>query len=70
MNKEMEKMTVEQAAKKLGVSTARIGQYIANGALPASKFGRQWVIDPKVLDSFTRRPRGRPPKGTSKRVKP
>jgi len=63
----MNLMTVEEVAERLGVSTVRVYQYINLGLLEATKFGRQWAIDPDVLEAFERPRRGRPPKDKGKK---
>lgn len=57
-------LTVAQAAKRVGRSTARIYQLIKTGALPGTKFGNSWMIKPADLDALpplpgSGRPRGR-----------
>ena len=41
----------EAAAKRLGVSTMRIRAMIRDGILPATKIGRDWLIDEQVLEA-------------------
>jgi excisionase family DNA binding protein len=57
-------LTCNQAAARLNVSARRIRQYIAAGTLPASKHGRDWLINPLDVARFTRRLPGRPKEGT------
>tara|TARA_B110001469_G_scaffold8153_1_gene8132 strand:+ start:565 stop:762 length:198 start_codon:yes stop_codon:yes gene_type:complete len=55
----------KQAASKLGVSEARIRQYIQEDRLPSSKVGRDHVIEGAVLEEFAkygRKKQGRPKK--------
>jgi len=42
-------LTVEEAAKKLGVARITAYRWIYNGELPAVKFGRTWRISAKQL---------------------
>ena len=42
-------LTTQEAGKRLGISPLRVRQLILNGRLPASKFGRDWVIQEKDL---------------------
>jgi len=59
--------TTEQAAKFLGVSQARIRQFILENRLPAQKNGRDHLIEFKDLASFAsggRKKTGRPSKKT------
>jgi excisionase family DNA binding protein len=53
--------TVE-AARRLGVSDARVRSLIASGRLKAVKVGGAWLIDPKDLDAVKVRKVGRPRK--------
>jgi excisionase family DNA binding protein len=45
----MAAISVAEAAQRLGVGVARIHQRIADGSLPASRIGAQWVIDERSL---------------------
>lgn len=45
----MGKIGVSEAAKRLGVSVARVHQRIADGTLPAERIGAAWVIDEASL---------------------
>ena len=51
----MGRISVAEAAKRLGVGVARVHHRIADGSLPAERVGSQWVIDeallPPVLES-------------------
>ena len=58
-------LTVAQAAKLRGVSHQAVLKWINNYGLPATKFGRDWQIDPANLEKFTPRKRG-PKKGEKK----
>jgi len=44
--------TVEEIAKKLGVSSKSVRRYICNKKLDAIKIGGQWRIDPKAYEKF------------------
>jgi len=57
-------LTVKQAAGLLGVSQARVRKMIADGILPAEKFGSSWTIpDTAVYVRAANKPqRGRPQK--------
>jgi excisionase family DNA binding protein len=50
-----------EAARRLGVSTDRIRQWIREGRLPAIRVGRDWVVPGAAVTRFVRRPPGRPP---------
>lgn len=57
----MERLSVNEAARVLGVSRRRVQARINDGSLPAVKVGSQWVIDPADLLSVQHRVRsGRP----------
>lgn len=55
-------LSVAEAARELGVSPARVRKLIADGALPASKAGRAWVLrEEDVMDRLSAHVRaGRP----------
>ena len=53
-------MTVYEAAAFLGVGHERVSRYIAEGRLPATKFGNQWRLRTADVKSFRRLPSGRP----------
>lgn len=55
-------LTTKEAAEKLEVSDSRIRQLIAEGRLPAQKFGHVNMIDEKDLELVRNTKRGRPPK--------
>lgn len=58
-------INTEVAAARLGISTRRIRAMIATGVLPATKLGRDWVVDEsevellKVIERKPGRPKGR-----------
>lgn len=58
----MEFLSVQQAAKSLGVSEVQVGRLIAQGDLIASRFGRSWMIDPRSVHRYSdlHPSRGRP----------
>lgn len=56
----MSKVSVSEAADRLGVNAQRVHQRIADGSLPAIRIGHQWVIDEADLARLDRRPAGRP----------
>jgi len=51
-----------EAARRLGISDARVRSLIASGRLKAIKVGGAWLIDPKDLDAVKVRKVGRPRK--------
>lgn len=55
-------MTTNEAAKRLGVSPARVRRLVLDGRLPAQKFGRDLVFYEADLATFERLKGGRPPK--------
>ena len=56
----MPKLSVSEAAERLGVNVQRVHQLIAESSLPAERVGRQWVIEEADLVRLDRRPPGRP----------
>jgi excisionase family DNA binding protein len=64
MTLEMEFVTTEEAAVRLGISGRRVRALIDSGILVAKKFGRDWMIDKASLEVVAgqTRPRGRPPR--------
>lgn len=55
-------ITTTEAAVRLGISSARIRQLVANGKLPAQKFGPVNMVRESDLDLIRNRPSaGRPP---------
>jgi excisionase family DNA binding protein len=55
-------LTTNQAAERLGVSAIRVRQLIAEGRLPAQKFGTAHMIKESDLKLVEDRKVGRPPK--------
>jgi len=51
-----------EAARRLGVSDARVRALIESGRLKAVKIGGAWLIDPKDLAAVKNRKVGRPKK--------
>ncbi len=60
-----ELLDTKQAGKRLGISPLRVRQLISNGRLPATKFGRDWMIKEKDLVKVQDRKPGRPKKRQS-----
>lgn len=57
----MARLSVSEAAQRLGVNAPRVRQRIADGSLPAERVGAQWVIDELALVQVAdRRSPGRP----------
>lgn len=54
----MDLLTTQQASQILGVTEVRIRALIHAGRLPARKVGRDWLIDPRDVASFERKPQG------------
>ena len=56
-------ITTTEAAERLGISSARVRQLVADGTLPAQKFGPvNMVKESDLILIKSRRPIGRPPK--------
>lgn len=57
-------LTVPEAAQRLGLSTAMLRRYCAEGKLPAKKVGQGWAIRRQDVERFAAAPRksGRPAK--------
>ena len=58
----MDLLTVTQAAKQLGISRARVHQYISAGRLPVIKAGGTFFINPASLFRIRNGKPGRPKK--------
>jgi len=56
----MKLLTSAEAAKRLGVSSPRVRALIAEGRLPATRFGHVWMIAENDLAALVRLPPGRP----------
>jgi excisionase family DNA binding protein len=52
-----------EAARRLGISQARVRQLIKAGRLPATRLGRDWAIEERHLVKVAVRKTGRPRKG-------
>ena len=55
-------LTVQEAAQIIGVTGARVRQYIAQKRLPAIMRAGAWFLRPDEVRAFRPRPRGKPPK--------
>ncbi len=60
----MELLTTKETAEKLGVSVRRVQAMITDGSLPATKFGRDYMVKESDLESVKNRKPGRPSKKT------
>jgi excisionase family DNA binding protein len=58
----MELLTTKQAAQKLGITPRRVVALVTAGKLPASKFGRDYMIKEADLKLVQDRKVGRPKK--------
>jgi len=63
-------ISASEAAKRLGITRARLYCYIRDGRLKATKFASVWMIDTKDLAKLKRLPRGRPPVPNPVRPRP
>jgi excisionase family DNA binding protein len=54
----MDHLTTQQAGELLGVTAQRVVALIRDGRLPATKFGRDWLIARQALEKFEKRPQG------------
>jgi excisionase family DNA binding protein len=59
----MNLITTADAAVKLGISVDRVQALIRAGRLPATRFGRAYMINEKDLAKVKDRKPGRPAKG-------
>jgi excisionase family DNA binding protein len=59
---ERSRLSVREAADRLGVGPVAVRQHIASGRLPAVKRGRSWWLDERTVERMARqrRDRGRP----------
>lgn len=53
-------LTTAQAGARLKVNASRVRQLILAGHLPATKHGRDWLIDPAAVAAYQPPPRGWP----------
>jgi len=60
INSPMQRLSVAEAAKRLGVSVRRVQQLVSAGRLPAEQFGGAFVIKEKDLGLVANRRPGRP----------
>ena len=58
----MELLTTKQAAEKLGITPRRVQALVTAGRLPATKFGRDYMIKESDLKLVQDRKVGRPKK--------
>ena len=58
----MDQLTTKQVAGILKINDSRVRQLILAGRLPATKIGRDWIINKEDLDLVKDRKRGRPRK--------
>ncbi|MEJ7863173.1 MAG: helix-turn-helix domain-containing protein [Pyrinomonadaceae bacterium] len=62
MSDEIKLISVAEAAKILGVTRARVNQFITDKRLPAQRIGRSFAIREEDLQLIQNRRTGRPPK--------
>ncbi len=62
MSDEIKLISVAEAAKILGVTRARVNQFITDKRLPAQRIGRSFAIREENLQLIQNRRTGRPPK--------
>ena len=62
INLSMEYLTTKEVAEKLGVTLRRVQAMVQSGRLPATKFGRDYMIKEKDLKLVENRKVGRPKK--------
>jgi excisionase family DNA binding protein len=62
VSSEIKLLSVAEAARKLGVTRARVNQLINENRLPAQRIGRSYVIQEADLILVEDRKTGRPPK--------
>ncbi len=53
-------MTVNEAARELGILPATVRIQILRGVIPAHKIGRDWIIAPEAVDRYRADHLGRP----------
>ena len=58
----MKLLSVAEVANKLGLTRARVNQFINDGRLPAIRIGRSFAIKEEDLRLIEDRKVGRPPK--------
>lgn len=52
--------TLKEAAEIIGVSKAQVSRYIAEGLLPHTDLGQQFLIEQQAVHNFERPLRGNP----------
>ncbi len=62
MSKEIKLLSVAEVAERLGVTRARVNQFISENRLPAQRIGRSFAIREEDLGLVENRKTGRPPK--------
>jgi excisionase family DNA binding protein len=62
-------LSVAEAAERLGVTRARVNQFINENRLPAQRIGRSFVIKEKDLSLVENRKTGRPTRTEEKKNK-
>ncbi|HEX7176783.1 MAG TPA: helix-turn-helix domain-containing protein [Pyrinomonadaceae bacterium] len=62
----MEFLTTKQVAERLGITPRRVQALVTAGRLPATKFGRDYLIKEKDLKLVEERKVGRPKKTEQK----
>jgi excisionase family DNA binding protein len=55
-------LTTQDAAERLGISTRRVIKLITDGRLPATRFGKNYMVKESDLSLVSERKTGRPPK--------
>ncbi len=66
MSKEIKLLSVAEVAERLGVTRARINQFINEKRLPAQRIGRSFAVREEDLSLVENRKTGRPSKPKSK----
>lgn len=66
VSKEIKLLSVAEVAERLGVTRARVNQFINEQRLPAQRIGRSFVINEQDLKLIQDRKVGRPLKRKSK----
>jgi excisionase family DNA binding protein len=62
VSKEIKLLSVAEVAERLGVTRARVNQFISENRLPAQRIGRSFAIREEDLGLVENRKTGRPPK--------
>jgi len=62
VNKEIKLLSVAEVAERLGVTRARVNQFISENRLPAQRIGRSFAIREEDLSLIENRRTGRPKK--------